>query len=180
MSRLSHLAPQSLTANPPLRRRHPSADSRSPAGSSSPKAQDHPNAVSRSPQGAAPLNGAAMVAAALTGGLRRAEPPAGRSRRGFQGCTPTPSFQRRPRAGPPSSTGSRSKASSTIFAGRKQGLPRLRRRRRPGAADASASSAARTPRRRRPLPLPAVSATSLASSPPTACKPGAMPMRSRA
>ncbi len=47
-----------------------------PVAPSSLKAQDHPNEGSRSPQGAAPLNGAAMVAAALTGGLRRAEPPA--------------------------------------------------------------------------------------------------------
>src|SRR5271165_7371004 len=51
-------------------------DSRTAAGSSSPKAQDHPNEASRSAQGVAPLNGAAMVAAALTGGLRRPEPPA--------------------------------------------------------------------------------------------------------
>jgi hypothetical protein len=51
-------------------------DSRTAAGSSSPKAQDHPNEGSRSSQGVAPLNGAAMVAAALTGGLRRPEPPA--------------------------------------------------------------------------------------------------------
>ena len=51
-------------------------DSRTAAGSSSPKAQDHPNEASRSPQGVAPLNGAAMVVAALTGGLRRPEPPA--------------------------------------------------------------------------------------------------------
>src|SRR5271166_3907699 len=43
---------------------------------SSPKAQDHLNEASRSPPGVAPLNGAAMVAAALTGGLRRPEPPA--------------------------------------------------------------------------------------------------------
>ena len=50
-------------------------DSRTAAGSSSPKAQDHPNEASRSSQGVAPLNGAAMVAAALTGGLRRPEPP---------------------------------------------------------------------------------------------------------
>ncbi len=35
-----------------------------------------PNEASPSPQGVAPLNGAAMVAAALTGGLRRPEPPA--------------------------------------------------------------------------------------------------------
>ncbi|RBP05259.1 hypothetical protein DFR50_13549 [Roseiarcus fermentans] len=46
-----------------------------PVVPSSPKAQDHPNEASRSPQGVAPLNGAAMVAAALTGGLRRPEPP---------------------------------------------------------------------------------------------------------
>jgi hypothetical protein len=51
-------------------------DSRTAAGSSSPKAQDHPNEASRSSQGVAPLNGAAMVAAVLTGGLRRPEPPA--------------------------------------------------------------------------------------------------------
>ena len=51
-------------------------DSRTAAGSSSPKAQDRPNEASRSSQGVAPLNGAAMVAAALTGGLRRPEPPA--------------------------------------------------------------------------------------------------------
>ncbi len=46
------------------------------AAPSSPNAQDHPVEASRGPQGTAPLNGAAMVAAALTGGLRRAEPPA--------------------------------------------------------------------------------------------------------
>jgi len=46
------------------------------AASASPNAQDHPVEASRGPQGTAPLNGAAMVAAALTGGLRRAEPPA--------------------------------------------------------------------------------------------------------
>jgi len=51
-------------------------DSRTVAGSSSPKAPDHPNEASRSSQGGAPLNGAAMVAAALTSGLRRPEPPA--------------------------------------------------------------------------------------------------------
>jgi hypothetical protein len=47
-----------------------------PAASSSPNAQDQPVETSRGPQGTAPLNVAAMVAAALTGGLRRAEPPA--------------------------------------------------------------------------------------------------------
>jgi len=50
--------------------------SRNAAATSSPKAQDHPDEASRSHQGTAPLNGAAMVAAALTGGLRRAKPPA--------------------------------------------------------------------------------------------------------
>ena len=53
-----------------------SPDSRTAAGSSSPKAQDHSNEAWPSTQGAAPLNGAAMVVAALTGGLRRPEPPA--------------------------------------------------------------------------------------------------------
>ena len=53
-----------------------SPDSRTAAGSSSPKAQDHSNEAWPSPQGVAPLNGAAMVVAALTGGLRRPEPPA--------------------------------------------------------------------------------------------------------
>ena len=48
----------------------------SPVAPSSPKAQDHPVEASGSHQGTAPLNGAAMVAAALTGALRRAEPPA--------------------------------------------------------------------------------------------------------
>ena len=47
-----------------------------PAAPSSPNAQDQPVEASRGPQGTAPLNGAAMVAAALTGGLRRPEPPA--------------------------------------------------------------------------------------------------------
>src|SRR5208337_30076 len=47
-----------------------------PVVPSSPKAQDTPNEASRSAQGVAPLNGVAMVAAALTGGLRRPEPPA--------------------------------------------------------------------------------------------------------
>ena len=54
-------------------------DSRTAAGSSSPKAQDQPNEASPSPQGVAPLNATAMVAAALTGGLRRAEPHAAAS-----------------------------------------------------------------------------------------------------
>jgi hypothetical protein len=57
----------------------PQAGQTSPVAPSSAKAQDHPNAVSRSPQGAAPLNATAMVAAALTGGLRRAEPAAAAS-----------------------------------------------------------------------------------------------------
>ena len=48
----------------------------SPIAAASPKAQDHPNEGSRNPQGTAALNGAAMIAAALTGGLRRAEAPA--------------------------------------------------------------------------------------------------------
>ncbi len=48
----------------------------SPVAPAPPKAQDHPDEASRSPQGTAPLNGAAMVAAALTGALRRSEPPA--------------------------------------------------------------------------------------------------------
>ena len=94
----------------------------SPVAPSSAKAQDHPNEVLRSPQGAAPLNATAMVAAALTGGLRRAEPPAAAS--------PTPLPKTPARRRPPSSIGSRSKAFSTIFAGRKRRLPRLRRRRR--------------------------------------------------
>ncbi len=49
---------------------------KSPVAPSSPNVQDHPVEASRGPQGIAPLNGAAMVAAALTGGLRRPEPPA--------------------------------------------------------------------------------------------------------
>ena len=57
----------------------PQAGQSSPVAPSSAKAHDHPNAVSRSPQGTAPLNATAMVAAALTGGLRRAEPPAAAS-----------------------------------------------------------------------------------------------------
>jgi hypothetical protein len=57
----------------------PQAGQSSPVAPSSAKAQDHPNAVSRSPQGTAPLNATAMVAAALTGGLRSAEPPAAAS-----------------------------------------------------------------------------------------------------
>ncbi len=48
----------------------------SPVAPSSPKSQDHSNEGSRSAQGSTPLNGAAMVAAALTGALRRAETPA--------------------------------------------------------------------------------------------------------
>ena len=47
-----------------------------PAAPSFPNAQDHPVEASRGPQGTASVNGAAIVAAALTGGLRRAEPPA--------------------------------------------------------------------------------------------------------
>ena len=57
----------------------PQAGQSRPVAPSSAKAHDHPNAVSRSPQGTAPLNATAMVAAALTGGLRRAEPPAAAS-----------------------------------------------------------------------------------------------------
>ena len=73
----SHPAPLRHAAGPiPPTGVTPRQDQPSPVGPSSPKAQDHPNAVSRSPQGAAPLNATAMVAAALTGGLRRPEPPA--------------------------------------------------------------------------------------------------------
>ncbi len=57
----------------------PQAGQSRPVAPSSAKAHDHPNAVSRSPQGTAPLNATAMVAAALTGGLRRAEPRAAAS-----------------------------------------------------------------------------------------------------
>src|SRR5208283_2544434 len=57
----------------------PQAGQSSPVAPSSAKAQDHPNAVSRSPQGTAPLNATAMVAAALTGGLRGADPAAAAS-----------------------------------------------------------------------------------------------------
>ncbi len=72
-------APMSLAAPP-----NPSAPAgvkpgqgqQGPAAPSSPNAQNHPVEASRGPQGTAPLNGAAMVAVALTGGLRRAEPPA--------------------------------------------------------------------------------------------------------
>ena len=171
-----HATPPNPTPPPGAK---PQQGQTSPVAPSSPKAQDHPNEASRSPQGAAPLNGAAMVAAALTGGLRRAEPPA----------PPLPprspsaaasSDARAPR--PPSSIGSPSKASSTTFAGRRRRLPRLSRRRRPARPPRPPPQPRlrRTPRRPRLLPLPAVSATSLASSPPTACKPGATPKRSRA
>ena len=54
----------------------PGQGQQGPAAPASPNAQDHPVEASRGPQGIAPLNGAAMVAAALTGGLRRPEPPA--------------------------------------------------------------------------------------------------------
>ncbi len=54
----------------------PGQGQQGPTAPSSPTAQDHPVKASRGPQGTAPLNGAAMVAAALTGGLRRAELPA--------------------------------------------------------------------------------------------------------
>ena len=57
----------------------PQAGQSSPVAPSSAKAHDHPNAVSRTPSGTVPLNATAMVAAALTGGLRRAEPPAAAS-----------------------------------------------------------------------------------------------------
>ena len=147
----------------------PQAGQSSPVAPSSAKAQDHPNEVSRSPQGAAPLNATAMVAAALTGGLRRAEPPAAASTAASNDArAPAPSLLdrlavksildnlRRPEA----------KASAS------QTAPTT------GAAESVTRSG--TPRRRRLLPLPAVSATSLASSPPTACKPGATPRRSRA
>ena len=69
-------APSSRPDRNPAAVRPTPPDSRTDAGPSSPKAQDHPNEAPRSPQGVAPLNGAAMVAAALTGGLRRHEPPA--------------------------------------------------------------------------------------------------------
>jgi hypothetical protein len=72
----SDAAPSSKPDRNPAAAQPTPPDSRTAAGSSSPKAQDHLNEASRSPQGVAPLNGAAMVAAALTGGLRRPEPPA--------------------------------------------------------------------------------------------------------
>ncbi len=72
----SDAAPSSKPDRNPAAAQPTPPDSRTTAGSSSPKAQDHPNEATRSPQGVAPLNGAAMVAAALTGGLRRPEPPA--------------------------------------------------------------------------------------------------------
>ena len=64
----SDRSPVAAQPNPPA--------SRNVGATSSPKAPDHPSEASRSPQGTAPLNATAMVAAALTGGLRRAEPPA--------------------------------------------------------------------------------------------------------
>jgi len=70
----SDAAPSSKPDRNPAAAQPTPPDSRTAAGSSPPKAQDHPNEASRSSQGVAPLNGAAMVAAALTGGLRRAEP----------------------------------------------------------------------------------------------------------
>ena len=73
-------APNATPPNPsPPTGVTPQAGQSSPVAPSSAKAHDHPNAVSRSPQGTAPLNATAMVAAALTGGLRRAEPPAAAS-----------------------------------------------------------------------------------------------------
>ncbi len=68
-----HVTPPDPTPPPGVKAQHGQT---SPFAPSSPKAQDHPDEGSRGPQGAAPLNGAAMVAAALTGALRRAEPPA--------------------------------------------------------------------------------------------------------
>jgi len=68
-----HVTPPDPTPPPGAKAQH---GQKSPVAPSSPKAQDHPNEGSRSPQGAAPLNGAAMVALALTGALRRAETPA--------------------------------------------------------------------------------------------------------
>jgi hypothetical protein len=81
------VSPPAPTDSATLPRPNPTAPqpappaSRSAAGPSSPAAQDRPNEASRSSQGAAPLTGAAMVAAALTGNLRRADPPAAASRR---------------------------------------------------------------------------------------------------
>jgi len=72
----SDAAPSSKPDRNPAAAQSTPPDSRTAAGSSSPRTQDHPNVASPSPQGVAPLNGAAMVAAALTGGLRRPEPPA--------------------------------------------------------------------------------------------------------
>ncbi len=70
---MSSAAPPNPSAHAGVK---PGRGQQSPAAPASPNAQDHPVEASRGPQGIAPLNGAAMVAAALTGGLRRAEPPA--------------------------------------------------------------------------------------------------------
>ena len=106
----------------------------------------------------------------------------GRSRRGFQGCN----FQRR------SSSDARAPTPSLLDRlAVKSILDNLRRPEAKAPAPQSAPTPGATPPpppqprlrrtpRRRPLPLPAVSATSLASSPPTACKRGATRKRSRA
>ena len=59
---------------PPNRAPAPAAETPRPPTPSSPNAQDRADQVSRTPQ-AAPLTAPAMIAAALTGGLRRPDPP---------------------------------------------------------------------------------------------------------
>ena len=116
-----------------------------------------------------------MVAAALTGGLRQA--CLGRSA-AFPSATSNAQLPRRRRRRPPSSIGSPSKASSTTFAARAKG-----RRAQTAPTPATAAASAQLGRAGRPAKaarLPAVFATSLASSPPTACKRDATRKRSRA
>ena len=173
---------QTWTAIPPLRSRLLQLPE-PPRAPLPRKPRTTPNEASRSPQGVAPLNGAAMVAAALTGGLRRAEPPApaapaavskaatSNAAASSDARAPTPSLLdrlavksildnlRRPEARAPASQ------TAPTPGALPPPPPQPRRRRTP---------------RRRPPPLPAVSATSLASSPPTACKPDATRKRSRA
>ena len=65
---------QAPRSAPPNRAPAPAAETPRPPTPSSPNAQDRADQVSRTPQ-AAPLTAPAMIAAALTGGLRRPDPP---------------------------------------------------------------------------------------------------------
>ena len=95
---------QAPRSAPPNRAPAPAAETPRPPTPSSPNAQDRADQVSRTPQ-AAPLTAPAMIAAALTGGLRRPDPPpapASSAADARQADTPRPArAQRHPRQSPP-------------------------------------------------------------------------------